>query len=168
MASDFIITTNAEELARRLDKMQGDLWPAMQEAGHKTGKEAVRLFRGTTRTWSHQPSFDYAVEAGGKSFDVLAGTGNQIYRYVDEGTRPHVIAGRHLLAFRANYQAKTSPGSLQARSGGASGPMVFAKRVMHPGIRARGFTPLVKKKAGTFAVEEFNRRLKKWVRRWGD
>jgi len=152
------------------DKMGGDLMPAMQEAGHKTGKEAVRLFRGTVRSWRHQPTFDYAVEAKGSSFDVLAGTSDAIYGFVDEGTRPHVIAAVHApyLAFQLGYKAKTTPGSLQSRAGGATGKMAFAKVVHHPGIRARGFTKLVKQKAGQFAIEEFNRQLKKWVRRWGD
>ena len=99
---------------------------AIAAAAEKASKEIQKDFGATTATWKHKPKFVREVDAGsrgrGKPVQVLVGTDDEIYRYVDEGTKPHPIfagiytgkSNKKALAFqwggRGSYKAKTSPG----------------------------------------------------------
>jgi len=102
----------------------------------------------TVSKWSRQPKFDKLVQVGPESVEILVGTDNVIYRYVSEGTRPHVIkpTGPWPLRFKGTYKAKTIPGLITSRDGGASGGEVFAMQVYHPGTEARKFEETIGKK----------------------
>jgi hypothetical protein len=78
---------------------------------------------------------------------VLVGTDDEIYGYVNEGTKPHTIWAKNArtLAFPSAYTPKTRPGHMTAGSGGASGPTVFAAEVHHPGTEARNFDKAIQK-----------------------
>lgn len=119
----------------------GRIERAVRDAMAEAGEEAIALYEQCTSTWERQPVFEAVVVSDG----VIVGTDDPIFQYVDEGTAPHPIlpkAGR-VLRFRGGYSAKTSPGQLGSGGGGASGGVVFTRRVNHPGTKARDFTALV-------------------------
>lgn len=76
-------------------------------------------------------------------------TVGDLWKSLDKtGTRPHIIAAKNAprLAFQTNYQPHTRP---IARSGGpgvATGPLVFARQVNHPGYPPRKFSQMIAKK----------------------
>lgn len=122
---------------------------AYRRALERAGQELKQDFEKTTRTWSTNVRFEVRVHSRG----VTVTTRNAIWRYVDAGTRPHIIRPRRarILAFRAGYTPKTRVGSIIAGAGGPTGPRVVARQVQHPGTKARGFS----------------RRLRaKWKTRW--
>ena len=76
-------------------------------------------------------------------------TNDEIYKFVDKGTAPHIIMAKHRmrpLVFQTGYKAKTAPGTIGSRAGGPFGPTVRALVVHHPGTEARRFTETIQKK----------------------
>ena len=114
------------------------------EAGMKeVADEAVKDFEKTTSSWSHSVSFEAKKQADG----YLIGTNDEVWGMLDAGTKPHaIVASKIALRFPGGYRAKTRPGFVGSTSGGASGGMVFRKRVMHPGTKARSWSALIGKK----------------------
>lgn len=104
-------------------------------------KDVDTDFAKTYATWKSKPKFRTQVELRDRGGRFEVSTDDEIYRYMDEGTRPHIIRPRHAqrLAFRGNYNAKTTPRVIGSTQGGASGPDVFANVVHHPGTKAREF-----------------------------
>lgn len=121
---------------------------AFETAARVAAEEIAKDFEATTRTWSKKPSFQRLVSVGPASIDVLVGTDDPIYGYVDEGTRPHVIVPVHAkrLIFQAGYKAKTTPGVIGSQGGGPFGKQVAALIVRHPGTEARNFSKTIQKK----------------------
>ena len=79
----------------------------------------------------------------------MVGTDNEIYGYVDEGTRDHYVpkTGTALMAFRPGYKAKTAPGKIGSGAGGAFGDRIVRRgRWKVRGIRAREFSPTIQKR----------------------
>ncbi|HPC92820.1 MAG TPA: hypothetical protein P5282_05660 [Anaerolineaceae bacterium] len=114
-----------------------ELRRALDKGIRKAAERARQNFQRGTRTWQDQP--DFRIEQLGDA-DYVVGTDHQAYKFVSGGTRPHRITGN--LAFQENYAAKTTPGSMDARSGGPYGPSVYASTVEHPGVEARNFPEL--------------------------
>jgi len=110
---------------------------ALQAEAAKIKREYAR----TTATWRRKPKFKQLTALGANA-EVLVGTDDKIYNYVDLGTRPHYILPRRVrrLRFRTGYAAKTTPGYIGSYPGGAFGDYRYARRVRHPGTKARGFT----------------------------
>ena len=131
---------------------------AIAAAANEAGKEIQKDFEATTKTWKHKPQFVKEVDVKTSPVQVLVGTDDEIYRYVDEGTKPHPIfagiytgkSNKKALAFqwggKGSYKAKTSPGVIGSRSGGPSGPFVAFPYVQHPGTKARNFDKMIQKK----------------------
>lgn len=67
--------------------------------------------------------------------------GKEIWGYVSQGTRPHVIVpkGPWPLQFKTGYKPKTLPPAKFGGPGIATGPMVAAWKVQHPGSEGREF-----------------------------
>lgn len=125
------------------DKMRLTLLNAVRKAARDIRKD----FEKTTRTWEHKPKFEEVVSLTGPGPVALVGTDDKLYRWVDEGTKPHEIwAGaytgrsqhRHL-AFREGFEPKTIPRVIDSRQGGTWGPYRYAPMVHHPGTEARQF-----------------------------
>lgn len=113
----------------------------------KVGREVVKDFQATTATWKHKPKFEQTISLkGGPSIQV--GTDDEIYRYVEEGTKPHDIYPRKakVLRFKPGYSAKTSPGVIGSGPGGASGKEILRPYVRHPGTKPRNFAKAIEKK----------------------
>lgn len=102
-------------------------------------------FKTTVATWTHKPGFTIDNSQPDRR---IVGTDDQIYAYVNDGTKAHTIRarGKGRLRFQAGYRAKTSPGVIGSRGGGASGPVVYARVVRHPGTRARQLTKAIAEK----------------------
>jgi hypothetical protein len=120
---------------------------------------AVQEFQQTTRSWRHKPDFRIAKDGDDR---VTVGTDDEVYGYVDQGTRPHVIRPRRgrFLRFQAGARAKTTPGSLSS-GGGGGGTTTFRRGVNHPGTKARGFSELIAKRAEGRVLDEVTRQLRK-------
>lgn len=115
----------------------------LERAVDDTTAIAEANFKATTKTWKRQVRFVRTRAARkGRGIEGQVTTDDEIYGYVTGGTRRHVIRPRRgrFLRFRGGkYRAKTQRRVLGSRAGGATGPIRFAKRVMHPGTKAREF-----------------------------
>lgn len=111
----------------------------------KVGRQVERDFKDTTRTWARDVEFSVKVVKERGRLGITAGTDDEIYGYVNHGTRPHVIRAKNapMLAFPGGYVAKSKPGRIVSRRGGSFGPTRFAQEVNHPGTEARKFDALI-------------------------
>lgn len=130
--------------------LKGDAMPNIEAIValeiQKAAKEAKAEYEKTVRTWNKKPRFEILSDGT----DALVGTDDEIYGYLDKGTKkkypipkqPKVVGA---LRFQEGYTSKTVPRSIGSRAGGPKGPVRFAKQVIHPGIEAREFSRLVQK-----------------------
>jgi hypothetical protein len=101
-------------------------------------------FKTTTSSWRHKPSFQTSSPS---PYERIVGTSDEIYGYVNNGTRAHTIRPRgRRLRFASGYRAKTRPGVIGSTGGGPFGSPVFARVVHHPGTAARHFDEAIAKK----------------------
>lgn len=116
----------------------------VREALEETSELVLQDYVATTATWNNKPSFQRNPTADG--VDVY--TDSEIYEWIDKGTPPHDIAPVRTtrLRFGVNSGPKTTPGNIMSGAGRAGSPIVFARRVRHPGIRPRLFTKIINKK----------------------
>lgn len=102
-----------------------------------------RDFARTTKSWDHKVTFEVNKAAmSGRSLEGSVGTDDDVFNWVDKGTRPHEIypIAAEVLRFQGGYQSKTTPGVIGSHQGGSSGMFIYAESVHHPGIAARNFT----------------------------
>lgn len=124
---------------------------AMRVAARAAGKEMEKDFKKTVATWKKKPKFEKIV-AVDPNVEVLVGTDNEIYGYVNDGTRPHPIFAKRAkaLSFRwggkGSYRPKTKPRFIGSVPGGPTGPRVAFPYVQHPGTKARKFDETIQKK----------------------
>ena len=97
--------------------------------------------------WKNKPNFQTRkyIRPDKISMTVFpTGDNADIYTYVDQGTRPHIIrpVRAKMLRFRTGYQPKTlaRPARTVAGGGTTTGPEVRALLVHHPGSEAREFS----------------------------
>lgn len=111
----------------------------------------------TSQTWKHQPSFTITSSPG----ERIIGTSDEIYGYVDDGTRPHVIRPRRAkrLRFSPGGRAKTSPGQIRSGAGRKGSGVVFAKQVNHPGTKARNFSKAIAEKWRKLLPQQLQRAI---------
>lgn len=135
----------------------------------KAGTQIKKDFEATTRTWEHKPKFEILISLRHPPGPtILVATDDKIYRFVNEGTRPHpIFAGiytsksrKKVLAFPSVSVPKTKPGSLSSGPGRKSGGTILRPYVQHPGTEARKFDQAVKKKRKTW----FKRQMEKAMR----
>lgn len=116
------------------------------------GRDVKKDYERTTKTWSEKPEFEILISlVGGPT--VLVATNSLVYKWVDEGTRPHPIfagiytgkSNKRTLVFPGTFSAKTIPGVLDSRAGSRGGDTVFTPYVQHPGTEPRGFTKKIEK-----------------------
>lgn len=111
----------------------------------KEGKTIQGEYQKTTRTWGRKPQFTTQIDR--VNYTVTVGTDSDVYKWVDEGTEPHVIVPvrAKALRFHTGYRPKTMSGFIGSRGGGVVGgsPVIFRSRVQHPGTKARRFTEII-------------------------
>lgn len=132
------------------------------------GKDLRRIHKDVVDDWEHKPEFVASTqfEAQKINVDVKArGQYKKIWRYVDEGTKPHVILPRKeggRLIFRTGYSPRTLPvAQAHVGTGIASGNFVSVQQVNHPGTEARDFG----KQIAEDYKPEFRRRIENAFRR---
>lgn len=128
-------------------------------AVRKAGTQIKKDYEGTTKTWKRKPKFETLVSLKGGP-TILVYTSNEIYGYVDRGTRGgegegptyEIWAGYYtgkseakVLAFPSMFTPKTKRGSLESGSGSSGEVDTFRPYVEHPGIKSRDFTKTIKK-----------------------
>ena len=129
---------------------------AIRKAQHDWTLKIAKEYRKTTKYWKHKVVFAGRTTEKGFVMTAEVGTDDEIYGYVDEGTGQ--AAGHEgkypitpkrpggVLAFPSVSTPKTKPGRLRSGYGRKGKTIVFAKKVMHPGIKPRRFSPQIKKK----------------------
>jgi hypothetical protein len=114
----------------------------------REGRTIVREYSITTRTWKHKVRFEMQIFPDGQ---MIVGTDDEKFGYVDKGTRPHIIRPRLAKALRFNtvFRAKTVPNQMTSRPGLSSPPVAVRMEVHHPGTKPRNFTKLMAKRSST-------------------
>ncbi len=118
--------------------------------------KVLKEYRLTTKYWKHKVPFFGRGSERGMVTKIEIGYDDEIYGYVDEGTgkaaghgglypiTPKKPGG--VLAFPSKSTPRTKPGRLRSGYGRKGKTIVFAKKVMHPGIKPRDFSGQIKKK----------------------
>jgi hypothetical protein len=118
-----------------------------------TADEMLKEFKKTTKTWQHKVDFETIKDTTGGSMAVLVGTDDEIYGYVEQGTKPHKIPKTpnpaKRLAFvwggKGSYRPATSPKWIGSRNASVSGTLRRPLQVDHPGTQAREFSAVIEK-----------------------
>lgn len=102
-------------------------------------------FKATTDTWQHKP--DFSIQEPSADTRVV-GTDDDIYGYVNEGTKPHVIVAHgKVLAFPGSgFRPKSRVKVIGSNKGSKGSGVVFTKQVNHPGTEARAFDETIAEK----------------------
>jgi hypothetical protein len=118
---------------------------AIRNGMEAAAKAAKADFGVTTQTWEHQPEFTIERPS---DFERIIGTDDEIYGYVDQGTKPHVITAKpgKALVFLAGGRPKTVPKAIRSNKGATGNTIVYTKQVQHPGTEAREFTETIGEK----------------------
>ncbi len=137
------------------------------ENGLTMGAEQIKVDYGrTTQTWTARPAFATEKRIG----ERWVGTDNLIYKFVDEGTKPHNIFPRNVggrLHFFTGGTPKSTPDSLYSEKGSPGTNEVFSQGVHHPGVKDRKFTIIIKRKWDTEAPRTLQRAIDAEIRRVG-
>lgn len=115
---------------------------AIEMALDVTAQESLADLQKTTRTWATPVKFTINKLKYGRSI----GTSNVIYKYVDQGTSPHVIRPKrpgYPLRFKTGGRAKTKVATIASYKGAPGNTPIAAYQVMHPGTQARLFTQVI-------------------------
>jgi len=157
--SPSVILTKAITPNKLNDKAMNAIFTAYLE---QVASEILFSYEATTWSWKRKVKFVKEISVGPNSVDVLVGTDDQIYGYVDEGTKKHAIVPKKakMLAFKTGGAPKTMPGIMVATKGAQGVNQVFAKKVMHPGTKARKFSKTIQKEWNV----KFKRRMEKAVK----
>jgi hypothetical protein len=120
---------------------------AINDELQKTSKDILFDFEATAWNWKHKVKFTREVSIGPNSADILVGTDDEIYGYVDQGTKMHTIQPKKkggYLAFKVGGSPKTMPGVMVSGAGNPGTKQVFAKKVRNK-ITARRFSKTIQK-----------------------
>ena len=100
--------------------------------------------------WEHKPKFQSRKYIKPQFIAVNVfptGDNAKIWRFVDEGTKPHIIKAKNAprLIFQTGYVSKTLAKPARTVSGGGytTGPIISKPVVNHPGNEAREFTKII-------------------------
>lgn len=178
MASSIVIVkTNAAEIARDLDIGARELRLVLEGAFKEAGREIRKDYGRATSTWKHKPEIVAEVNTRSGKAELLAGTDDKIFNWVDAGTglygpahskypiRPKKAKA---LRFLAGFRPKTMPNHLASGAGGSWPPILLRGLVMHPGIKPRRFTPKIQKRADKRTPHIMDKHMGRWLKRRGN
>ena len=163
-----ILPKESKELKRKVDKAFRYSIKKLATRVNKTYDELVSDWRDDRdREIDVRPEFKQSFSKKRNGWLLEVKTDSEKYRYVDLGTDRHDIPPRPdnptgLLVFPRNFTPRTTVGSLQKRSGGKSGPLVFTPYVKdHPGNKARNFEAPIIKEQIPLVLKDLRKGLKK-------
>lgn len=118
---------------------------ALTNAMNGMAKDIQLDFKVTTQTWKHK--VDFAISSP-SAYRRIVATDDEIYGYVNDGTRPHIIRpkGGGVLVFKTPFTSKTLPRAIMSRGGSTGSTEVRTKVVNHPGTTARDFDQAIAQK----------------------
>jgi hypothetical protein len=142
-----------------------DLARAINNAQDLAADDIKAQFEQVWSTWEHKPTVTVNKDGYDRRVEVT-GENARIFRYVDEGTRPHTIVPRRRkrLAFSSKFGPKTRPGSLTSGGGSKGGVDTFVRFVAHPGSKPRNFTKNIIRKNKSIPSAYMRRELAKAAR----
>ena len=138
----------------------------------KQGTQIKAEFDKTTATWEHDVKFKTEVSLALDGPAAFVFTDDEIYGYVNNGTKPHPIfagiytgkSNKKALSFqwggKGSYRAKTRPRVIGSTAGGPTGPRVARPYVDHPGTKGRHFDEVIEKDQ----QPKFKRRMEQAMR----
>lgn len=126
---------------------QSAIFKALEDEAKNIANDIELEYTLATATWKTQIKFEKLIQVGPSAIEVFVGTDNEIFRYVDKGTKPHKIYPKHAkaLAFPSMFTPKSTPGVLVSGPGYSGGPTVFSQGVNHPGTKARKISQQIAK-----------------------
>lgn len=137
-----------------------DMLPILKGVMQAEAKNVEREFNITVRTFKRKIGFKAKVEADG--FEVV--TDDEIYGYLDSGTRPHVIQARRaprLAFYSGGFVSKTVAGRLNPRAGRkANTGFTRPLKVNHPGTAPRNFSKIIAERSNKRVAKAFQKALK--------
>lgn len=161
---DGFISTNAAEIAALLRTNERATAAALKAEAAQLKANIMTDYRSTTSTWRHHVGFEALVDQRDDgSFDLIVGTDDTVYGYVDAGTAAHIIVPKYAKALRFRggpYRAKTTPGVIGSKGGGPSGAFIHRMIVHHPGTKARRFTKMIFDKHRALSLRRLADRLR--------
>jgi len=139
---------------------------AFEQGTQKAAALVLRDLESTTRTWKHKVAFDVTITRVQGDYVVAAGTDNQIYGWVNNGTKPHMIRPKRgkYLRFSSGYRAKTRVNIIGSIEGGAFGSDIYSNGVRHPGFPGRNFTRNIAKRRQVTVTQEVSQAIAKVAR----
>ena len=118
---------------------------AIENALNNAALGAQADFDTVVMTWNDPP--DFKISSPNLETRRIS-TKDKRFVWVDKGTKAHVILPRNarVLVFMRGGKAKTKGGFIGSRTGVKGKELTFARRVNHPGTKARYFTRAILKK----------------------
>lgn len=109
-----------------------------------SAKAALIDFQVTVQTWTNKPDFEISASPGQRTI----GTDDEIYGYVNDGTRPHIIRAKNgkALSFGVPSSPKTKVRVIGSSGGSRGSTQVARAYVNHPGTEAREFDEVIAEK----------------------
>lgn len=146
----------------------------IEAAMHKAADVIEGDFEETTKTWKHKPRFDKTVSLT-PPVEVMVGTDDEIYRYVNDGTEAHEIwagaytgkSDKKALAFSSQFVPKTKPGIIGSNPGFVGERDTFTPYVQHPGTEARAFDKAIKRKRESWFKRQMEAAMREAARASG-
>jgi len=135
------------------ERFQGQaFYKAMIDVAYRTAKDVENDYQKTTTGWKKKPKWQIKVKPsnvgvvtglGPREITFEVWTDNEIYRYPDYGTKPHIIVPRNkkVLRFKGQLSGKSKKG------------FVFATHVNHPGFKGYKHSERIQKKWGPLYAE---------------
>jgi hypothetical protein len=160
------IDTNANEVAWIIRRLANRIPDAvLLSATNQLADEALELYKRTCRTWTHQPEFWKEAKLRGNEVEIVVGTNDQIYSYVDFGTDPHYIVAvdAPMLIYPEVYIPKTQPRVLDSGAASDEGRLVRRTWVWHTGAKARNFSEEIDKRMAKRVAPVFRGAVLRWL-----
>lgn len=126
----------------------------------ETAKSVRTDLQKTTRTWKTKVLFTIEIGKDGTGSATVY-TNNEIYAYVNYGTKPHIIRPRNgrFLTFYTPFKAKTRVRFLGSGNGSKGNNFVLTKEVHHPGTEAREWDIVIAEKWTQPHADKMQRRI---------
>lgn len=132
-----------------------------RNAAEQLSKDIRVDFRVTAQTWDNKPEFIIQRADNALAFTREIKTTDQVYYWVNHGTKAHPIEAKNapMLRFNTTFKPKTRVMVIGSGKGKSGPPVARKRRVMHPGTEARKFDLVIAKKWTKLAPQVVQRAI---------